>query len=152
MHLTYLKAIDEAISENVIGLATSARFLKRVITNALSYQKKLEDAVQNLETLIHFQASVSRTKRELEFTVTQLQQSVIQLQEEFEISAAGRLSSVSVPPHNLSKMLQEVTLRLPQDISLIAGFNVENMYVYYEVAMCRPTLLLRPVVSQYAFH
>jgi hypothetical protein len=94
----------------------------------------LEDAVQNLETVIHFQANVSRNMRELEFTVTQLQQSVIQLQEGLEISAAGRLSSVSVPPHNLSKILQEVTLRLSQDISLIAGFNVENMYVYYGVA------------------
>jgi hypothetical protein len=132
--LTYLKSIDEAISENAIGLATVARVLKRVITNALAYQRKFEDAVQNLETLVYFQANVSRTMRELEFTVMQLQQSVIQLQEGLEISAAGRLSSVLIPPHNLSKILQEVTLRLPQDVSLIAGFNVENMYVYYEVA------------------
>jgi hypothetical protein len=72
--------------------------------------------------------------RELEFTVTQLQQSVKQLQERLEIIANGRLSSVLIPPHNLSKILQDVTLRLPQDVSLIAGFNVENMYVYYEVA------------------
>jgi hypothetical protein len=32
--LTYLKYIDEAISENAIGLATVARVLKNVITNA----------------------------------------------------------------------------------------------------------------------
>jgi hypothetical protein len=105
-----------------------------VIINAFAYQNKVGDAVQNLETLVYFQANISRTMRELEFTVLQLQQSVIQLQEGLEISAAGRLSSVLIPPHNLSKILQEVTLRLPQDISLIAGSNVENMYVYYEVA------------------
>jgi hypothetical protein len=109
--LTYFKSIDEAISENAIGLATMARILKRVITNALAYQRKFEDAVQNLETLVYFQANVSCTMRKLEFTV-------IQLQEGLEISAPGRLSSVLIPPHNLSKMLQEVTLRLPQDVSL----------------------------------
>jgi hypothetical protein len=30
-------------------------------------------------------------------------------------------------------MLQEDALRVPQDVWLIAGFNVENMYVYIEV-------------------
>ncbi|PNF19103.1 hypothetical protein B7P43_G10550 [Cryptotermes secundus] len=132
--LTYLKSIDEAISENAMGLATVTRVLKSVITNALTYQKSVEDEIQNLKTLINFQANVSRVMRELEFTVMQLQQSVIQLQEGLEISAVGRLSSVLIPPHNLSKILQEVALRLPQDVSLIAGFTVENMYVYYEVA------------------
>lgn len=72
--------------------------------------------------------------RELEFTVMQLQQEVEQLQEGFETSATGRLSLVLIPPHNLSKILQEVTLRLLQDDSLRAASNVENMYVYYEVA------------------
>lgn len=102
--LTYFKSIDEAISENAMGLATVARVLKRVITNAS--QIKVGDAGQN--------SNVSRTMRELEFTVIQLQLSVIQLQEGLEISAAGRLSSVLIPPHNLSKILQEVTLRLPR--------------------------------------
>jgi hypothetical protein len=64
--------------------------------------------------------------RELE---TQLQQAVIQLQEGLETSATGRLSSVLILPHNLSKILQEVTLRLPQDVSLIAGSNTEDMYL-----------------------
>jgi hypothetical protein len=74
-----------------------------------------------LKILIYIQKNVSRVMRELKFTVIQLQQS------------AGRLSSVLIPPYNLSKMLQGVTLRLPQDVSLIACCNVENMYVYYEV-------------------
>jgi hypothetical protein len=30
--------------------------------------------------------------------------------------------------------LQQVILKLPQDVSLIAGFTIENMYIYYEVA------------------
>jgi hypothetical protein len=51
-----------------------------------------------------------------------------------ETSAIGRLSSVLIPPYNLSKILQEVNLRLPHDVSLIAGSDMDNMYVYYDVA------------------
>jgi hypothetical protein len=56
------------------------------------------------------------------------------LREGLETSATGRLSSVLIPPHNLSKILKEVILKLPQDVSLIVGFNVESMYIYYDVA------------------
>jgi hypothetical protein len=72
--------------------------------------------------------------RELEFVAMQLQQSVMRLQEGLETSATGRLFSILIPPHNLSKILEEVILKLSQDVSLIAGFIIENMYIYYDVA------------------
>jgi hypothetical protein len=75
--ITYLKSTDEAISQNAVRLPTVARILKTTIINAFTYQKTLEDAVQNLKTLIFFQSNVSRAMRELEFTVTQLQHAVI---------------------------------------------------------------------------
>jgi hypothetical protein len=109
--ITYLKSVDEAVSQNAVGLATMARILKNVITNAFAYQKTWDNNVQHLEDLIYFQSNVSRTIRELEFTVVQLQQSVINLQEGLETSATGRLSSVLIPPHKLSKILQEVILK-----------------------------------------
>jgi hypothetical protein len=132
--LSYLKSIDKIVSQNVAELAIVARTLKNVITNAFTYQQNFEEAVEQLKTLIYFQSNVSRVMRELEFTSMQLQQAIIQVQGGLEISNTGRLSSVLIPPHNLSKILEEVTLRLPQDVSLIAGSNIENMYVYYEVA------------------
>jgi hypothetical protein len=105
--------------------------------------------VQDLKTLILLQSNVSRAIRELEFTVMQLQQEVEQLQEGLETSATGRLSLVLIPPHNLSKSLQEVTLRLPQHVSLTAASNVETMYVYYELATMQAyaTTAIRLVVS-----
>jgi hypothetical protein len=59
---------------------------------------------------------------------------VIKVQEGLETSATGRLSLVLIPPHNLSKIVQEITLRLPQDVSLIASSNTGDTYVHYEVA------------------
>jgi hypothetical protein len=131
--ITYLKSVDKIASKNAVDLATVARILKSVITNAFAYQNTLNSTVQRLEDLIYFQANVSRTMCELEFTVVQLQQSLMNLQEGMETSATGRLSSVFIPPYNLSKILQEVILKLPQHVSLIAKFSIENMYVNYDV-------------------
>jgi ABC-type transporter Mla subunit MlaD len=132
--ITYLKSVDEEVSQNAVGLARVARILKRVIIQALIRQKTWNDTVQNLEKLVDYQSNISRTMRELEFMVIQLQQSILRLQEGLDTSATGRLSSVLIPPHNLSKILQEVIFKLPPDVSLVAGFTIENMYVYYEVA------------------
>jgi hypothetical protein len=127
--ITYLKSIDEAVSQNTFGLVTLAHILKSVI-NSFACQQTLDNTVQHLEALIHFQSNISRVMRELEFTVIQLRQLVMNLREELATSATGRLSSVLIPPHNLSKILQEVILKLPEDVSVIAGFSVEDMYIY----------------------
>ncbi|PNF31400.1 hypothetical protein B7P43_G04086, partial [Cryptotermes secundus] len=131
---TYLKSVDETVSQNAVGLAAVARILKNVVSNALKIQKTWNDTTRNLENLISYRANISRVMRELDFMAVQLQQSVMRLQEGLETSATGRLSSVLIPPHNLSMILQQVILKLPQDVSLIAGFTIDNMYIYYEVA------------------
>jgi hypothetical protein len=132
--ITYLKAVDDEVSQNTIGLVEIARILKTVITNALNRQKTWNNTVRNFEELLEYQVNMSRTLRELEFMVIQLQQSVMRLQEGLDITATGRLSSVLIPPHNLSAILQGVILKLPPGISLIAGFESEDMYIHYEVA------------------
>jgi hypothetical protein len=43
--ITYLKSVDEAVSQNAVGLATMARILKNVITHAFAYQKILDHNV-----------------------------------------------------------------------------------------------------------
>jgi hypothetical protein len=132
--ITYLKAVDEEVSQNTIGLVEIARILKTVITNALNRQKTWNNTVRNFEELLEYQVNMSRTLRELEFMVIQLQQSVMRLQEGLDFTATGSLSSVLIPPHNLSAILQGVILKLHPGVSLIAGFESEDMYIHYEVA------------------
>jgi hypothetical protein len=126
--LPYLKPISKATSQTAIGLATGARVIKNVITNAFTLQRTLQD----LKTVIYFQSNTSRGMREFEFTALLLQQAFVQLQQGLETKAIDRLSSVLIPPYNLSKILQEVTFRLPHDVSLIAASDLDN--VYYDVA------------------
>jgi hypothetical protein len=72
--------------------------------------------------------------RELEFTALRLQQELMQLHEGLDITSSGRLSSVLIPPNNLSALLQQIALRLPRDVSFITSTDVDSMYVYYGVA------------------
>jgi hypothetical protein len=74
--LTYLKTVDDVATQNTLGLATIARALKHVITDAITFNKTFE---VDLKIKIALQANISRIMRELEFTAMELQQEFIQL-------------------------------------------------------------------------
>jgi hypothetical protein len=50
------------------------------------------------------------------------------------VTFTGKLSAALLPPHNLSQILQQVALRLPTNMSLLAGTSLEDMFIYYKVA------------------
>ena len=45
----------------------------------------------------------------------------------------GRLSIKLVNPTVLESILKNVTLRLPEGYELIAGTNIENIHLYYDL-------------------
>jgi hypothetical protein len=66
--------------------------------------------------------------------ILDLRFSITQLQESLDVSSNGKLSGVLINPYNLSEILQQVSLQLPAGLSMLTGFTVEAMYVYYTVA------------------
>jgi hypothetical protein len=79
-------------------------------------------------------ANASQTIRELEFFGLQLEQEFIKIRQELDVTSTGKLSAELLSPQNLSQILQQVALRLPTDMSLLAGTSLEDMFIYYEVA------------------
>lgn len=80
-------------------------------------------------------ANVSQAVQELEFFSLQLKQDFIKIRQRLDVTSTGRLSAGLLPPHNLSQILQQVALRLPNDTTLIARINLEDTLIYYEVAL-----------------
>jgi hypothetical protein len=78
--------------------------------------------------------NASQTVRELEFFSLQLEQAFIKIRQGLDVTSTGKLSAELLPPHNLSQILQQVALRLPTDVSLLAGTSLEDMFIYYDVA------------------
>ena len=77
-------------------------------------------------------ANARQAVTELELFCLQLQQEFIKIRQDLDLSSTGKLSAELLPPHNLSQVLQQVALRLPTDVPLIAGTKLEDMFVYYE--------------------
>jgi hypothetical protein len=61
--------------------------------------------IDRLKVAVEVQDNISRVMCELEFAALRLQQEFIQIHEGIDVNSSGRLSSVLVPPNNLSALL-----------------------------------------------
>jgi hypothetical protein len=132
--LTLLQTVDKETKQNTVDLLNVARTLRQVVFEVVYLNRTISSIIDKTRIAFEVQKNISRTMRELEFTALRLQQELMQLHEGIDISSSGRLSSVLVPPNNLSGLLQQFALKLPRDVCLLAGTDLDNMYVYYDVA------------------
>jgi len=78
-------------------------------------------------------AKVSHCTR-IKIFYLQLEHGFIKIKQSLYVTYTGKLSTGELPPHNLSQILQHVALRFPNDATLIAGTNLQDIVIYYEVA------------------
>jgi uncharacterized protein YoxC len=132
--LTYTKELDENVRQNTRDVSLLARTLKSLVFDVVNLNDTVKLLEANISKRIELMANVSQTVRELEFFCLQLEQDFINIRQGLDVTSTGKLSAGLLPPHNLSQILQQVTLRLPNDATLIAGTDLEDMFIYYEVA------------------
>jgi hypothetical protein len=132
--LTYTKELDENVRHNTRDVTLLARILKLQVNDVLKLNSTIKELEGKLIHRIELMANASQTVRELEFFSLQLEQEFIKIRQGLDVTSTGKLSAALLPPHNLSQILQQVALRLPTDVSLLAGTSLEDMFLYYEVA------------------
>jgi transcription initiation factor TFIID subunit TAF12 len=113
--LTLLQTVDKETKQNTVDLLNVARTLRQVVFDVVYLNRTISSVTDKTRIAFEVQKNISRTMRELEFTVLRLQQELMQLHEGIDISSSGRLSSVLVPPNNISSLLQQTALKLPRD-------------------------------------
>ena len=59
----------------------------------------------------------------------------MQLQEAMDVISLSQLSSVLIHPYNLLKILQQISLQLPAGLTMLTGLTVQEMYLYYAIAV-----------------
>jgi hypothetical protein len=64
----------------------------------------------------------------------QFEREFITIRQGLDVTSTGKLAAELLPAHNMSLILQQVALRFPTDVSLLAGTSIEDMFIYYEVA------------------
>jgi len=132
--LTYTKELGENVRQNTRDITLLARILKLQFSNFFKLNETVNALEGNFIHQLECMANASQTIRELEFFGLQLEQEFIKIRQELDVTSTGKLSAELLSPQNLSQILQQVALRLPTDMSLLAGTSLEDMFIYYEVA------------------
>jgi hypothetical protein len=114
--LTLIKTVDKETRQNTVDLLEQARILRQIVLEIININRTLVAEEDRFETIFEIQRNISSSMRELEFTALRLQQELMQLHEGLDVTSSGRLSSVLIPPNNLSALLQQIALRLPRDV------------------------------------
>jgi hypothetical protein len=132
--VTYTKELDDNVRQNARDISLIARTLKTIVFDVMNLNDTAKLLESNLTRRIELLANVSQTIRELEFFSLQLEQDFLKIRQGLDVTSTGKLSAALLPPHNLSQILQQVALRLPNDATLLAGTDLKDMFIYYEVA------------------
>ena len=119
--LTYTKELDESIRQNTRDVTLLARILKMQVNDLMKLNGTIKGIETNIMKRLELMANASQTVRELEFFCLQLEQEFIKIRQGLDVTSTGKLSA------ELSQVLQQVALRLPTDVSLITGKNLEDV-------------------------
>ena len=132
--LTYIRALDEDIKQNTVDIASLTGVLRDTIRNFSLQLNRVQADLLDTQAAIEKQTRYSAAVREIEMAILELKSSIIRLQEALDITSLGQLSSVLINLYNLSVILQQVSLQLPAELSILTGLTVQEMYVYYTIA------------------
>jgi hypothetical protein len=116
------------VRQNTRDVTLLARILKLQISNFLKLHETVSELEGNFMHELERMANASQNIRELKFFVLQLEQEFIKIRQGLDVTSTGKLSAELLPPQNLSQILQ-VALRLPTDVSLLAGSSLEDMFI-----------------------
>jgi hypothetical protein len=133
--LTYLRTLDETVKQNARDTIDLARVLRDSIKNFTLQLNRDEADLLSTQEAVEKQVRYSAAIREIEMAILEIKFSLTQLQESLDLTSLGKLSSVLMNPYNLSVILQQVSLQLPLGVSMFTGLTVEDMYVYYTIAV-----------------
>jgi hypothetical protein len=114
--LALIKTVHKETRKNTVDLLERARILRQIVLEIVNVNRTLLAENDRLESAFQIQRNLSSSMRELEFTELRLQQELMQLHEGLDVTSSGRLSSVLIPPNNLSALLQQIASRLPRDV------------------------------------
>jgi hypothetical protein len=133
--MTYIRVLDETVKQNTGDIMELTEVLRDSISNLSLGLNRVEADLLDTQRALEKQVRYSTAIREIEAAILELKLKVIQLQEAIDVTSAGQLSSVLIHPYNLSMILQQVSLQLPAGLSMLTGLTVQDMYVYYAIAV-----------------
>ena len=129
--VTYLRTLGDMTKQNTGDTIELARALRDTIKNFSLQMYRDEADLLDTQSAIEKQVRYSSAIREIEMAILEIKFKLTQLQESLDLTSLGKLSSVLISPYNLSVILQQVSLKLPQGMSMLTGLSVEDVRLLY---------------------
>ena len=95
---------------------------------------KRQSEILKLKKQLEYQSTISSLFREIECQLIEVDNQLTQLKEALDVTSAGYLSAILIPPNKLNKLLKEIATKLPVGLSLIIKSELDMIYHYYRVA------------------
>jgi len=129
---TYVKKLNTDVKIDTEAVANLSNIIK---DNMIQPHEKFQVARDKLwlNITLFGQSELHTVIRQLEFTLFQLVQQIDDLFDIIQCAMHGRLSIKLVNPTVLQNILRNVTLRLSEGYELIAGTNIENIRLCYDM-------------------
>lgn len=132
--LTWIKTLDQETHLNAQNTIKLAEVLRDSISNFSIGLSRVQTDVRDVQQLIKKQTTYSAMIREVEMAVFEIKTCLAQTLTALDMTSLGKLSTSLIRPHNLSDILQQVSLKLTSGTSMITTTTVEDMYIYYDLA------------------
>ena len=127
--VTYLKQLDGTVKFNFQAIGNLSSTLKAIATKA-------QEGFQEVATRLAWynkQREAATAVRQLEFALMKLEISIDELIDALQFVLLGKVPLNLLKPNVLQEMLKNVTMVLPEGREMIAGLNLNNMYLYYDM-------------------
>jgi len=137
IHLSHLQASAlDATNANVERDARAIRKLAEATGKLIEQVKQLQyqvnvDRSENRKWIITFNL-LSTAARMLQSSLSEIQNEVNRFAQALDVTARRQLSPFFVSPRMFLKILKEVQLLLPADMTFVTSLRMEEMYIYYQ--------------------
>ncbi|XP_039279776.1 uncharacterized protein LOC120350448 [Nilaparvata lugens] len=131
--VTVVKTIDQEVCNHGIILNETLDLLDVILQQGSQMNRTIRSELEIIEQALGQTHSVNSLMRELEITLLQVQKELLELRQSLEDTTAGKLSSLLLPPQNLSVILQQVVNKLPTGLSLLTTTDIDQIYEYYHI-------------------
>jgi hypothetical protein len=131
--LTYVKDLSTTSKINTEAIANLSTILRDQVIQSHDELQNMAKEILVFNVTLFGQSTLFMHIRQLEFGLLQLTQQIDKLFNLLQCAIQGKLSIELVNPSVFQNMLRNVSLHLPEGYELVAGTNINNIHLYYEL-------------------
>ena len=131
--LIYVKDLSTTSKINAEAIANLSTILRDQVIQSHDELQNMAKEILTFNVTLFGQSTLFMHIRQLEFGLLQLTQQMDKLFNSLQCAIQGKLSVELVNPFVFQDILRNVSVHLPEGCELVAGTNINNIHLYYEI-------------------